>query len=585
MIQHMNADLKSAREHHIRVEQIKILYQHTPPMLLANLIVSSAMLFGLWHVVPHLALTVWISLLYIILILRMSSVSLYRRNFTEADASRYGLYLIVGSGLSGFAMGIGAAVLLPVGQLEYQVFLLFIMVGMAAAAVSSLTIYLPAFLVYVPGIILPISLRLIFVGEPIQIALGVMTTTYFIAVNYFGNTINRSISQSLQLRFENLGLVEELRKQKSEAEQANISKTKFLAAASHDLRQPLHALTLFTSVLDESITYPKVRRVVDQIKSSVNALQSLFNALLDISRLDAGVMKAEKLDFELQPLLQKLANDYTPQASNKNLQIYWPTVAVSVHSDPTLLEQILRNYLSNAIRYTNTGEIRIACEQPDGQVTLHVSDTGVGIPVEEQQAIFEEFYQLGNPERDRGKGLGLGLAIVERSAKLLGHAIGVKSRPGQGSTFSITVDRSVPKSAASASGMLAEQVQRMENLLVMVIDDEISVLEGTQVLLETWGCQVITASDQAEALASLAKLDRIPDAIIADYRLRNNQTGIDAVKAIWNTARKNIPALIVTGDIAAEQLREVHDSGLQVLHKPVPPLKLRAFLRHIHSLT
>ena len=410
-----------------------------------------------------------------------------------------------------------------------------------------------------------------------------MTAIYVAALLYFGSNINRAVTLSLRLRFENIDLVAQLKKRNSEADQVNIDKSKFLAAASHDLRQPLHALMLFTSVLDESIRYPKIRRVVDQIKASVGALQNLFNALLDISRLDAGVMKVVTSDFNLQPLLKKLANDFIPQAKAKGLALYCPDCPYAVHTDLHLLEQILRNYMSNAVRYTDDGEVRITCDAREGKITLSVNDTGLGIHEEEQDVIFEEFHQLHNPERDRSKGLGLGLAIVQRSANLLGHGIGVVSQPGIGSTFSITVDQADRVEQINAvAPEHKDAISPSKSPLVVVIDDEASVREGMHELLELWNYTVITAADKDEAIAQLQQQDRAPDGIIADYRLRENHTGVEAIHALRAEYNAVIPALIVTGDIAPERLREVNDSGLQMLHKPVVPGKLRAFLRHVH---
>jgi CheY-like chemotaxis protein/anti-sigma regulatory factor (Ser/Thr protein kinase) len=327
-----------------------------------------------------------------------------------------------------------------------------------------------------------------------------------------------------------------------------------------------------------------VRKVVDQIKSSVNALQSLFNALLDISRLEAGVMKVDKGDFHLQPLLDKLANEYELLAAEKDLRLVISSCDFVAHSDASLIEQILRNYLSNAIRYTDQGEVSINCSATNDTVKIRVSDTGCGIPHNEQKAVFQEFHQLHNPERDRSKGLGLGLAIVQRSAKLLQHRIGLESEPGKGSTFWIDIDRgsAISNSAVTSTETTTEtSMQPAHKPFLVVIDDEVSVLDGTRQLLETWNCEVITAMDLSSALKQLEQHDQKPDAIIADYRLCDNQTGIEAITAIHAHYGTMIPALIVTGDIAAEPLREVSLSGFQVMHKPVAPAKLRAFIRHL----
>lgn len=582
MVLSMQLPVSETQNQQILAEQVSSLYRSLPPILAVNLVVSLALVFGLWDVVPQDKLTTWLGLMVLVLIVRVLNYLSYRYRFKPELANRHGLYFVLGGGITGILWGIGSVVFFPEHSLEYQLFILCVLIGMGAGSLSSLTIFLPAFFAYLPTSFFPISVKLFLMGDTIHLALGAMTVAYVVALSYFGLNINRTFVQSLKLRFENLELVEELRKQKDEAEQANISKTKFLAAASHDLRQPLHALTLFTSVLDDSIKYPKARRVVDQIKASVDALQSLFNALLDISRLEAGVMKVEKIDFLLQPMFEKLANDFNPEANEKDMELDWPNCDFAVHSDQALLEQILRNYVANAIRYTVGGKVQITCEENSGLLTISVVDTGPGIPEEEKEAIYKEFHQLGNPERDRSKGLGLGLAIVQRTANLLEHPIHVKSQLGKGSIFSITVDQVSMDDNSAELVSSVEHIDSQENAaLMVVIDDEASVREGTESLLNAWGCDVITAASEDEALSRLAQCKIMPDGIIADYRLRENQNGIDAIHAIHEKYGCKIPALIVTGDTAAELLREVNSSGFQVLHKPVAPVKLRTFLRNV----
>ncbi len=573
--------LNKNQDQKILIEQIKTQYRTLLPILFVNLVVSSALVYGLWDVAQQKTLMLWLVLLWLVLFMRVASFFFYKQHFSAEHVHRYALYFVIGTGLTGLLWGIGSVIFFS-EKLEYQLFILFVLVAMGAGAVSSLTTYLPAFFSYFPASLAPISIHLILLGEPIQLSLGVMTIAYIIGLSYFSLNINRTLIQSLTLRFENIELVEQLRQQKDEAEQANISKSKFLAAASHDLRQPLHALTLFTSVLDELIQYPKVRKVVDQINASVQALQSLFNALLDISQLDAGVMKVEKTDFNLQPLFNKLANDFNPQAREKDLTIIWPTCSFAVHSDQSLFEQILRNYISNAIRYSSKGEVHIHCIAKDQLLCIQVIDTGVGIAEEDQQAIFEEFHQLNNPERDRSKGLGLGLAIVQRTANLLGHNIGMESQPGKGSTFSITLEQAnIAQITSEIKPPVKSNILSTNKVLIIVIDDERSVREGTKSLLEAWGCEVITATDKQKAMSKLSQQNQSPNGIIADYRLRNNQTGIEAVHAIQSEYHNDIPTLIVTGDIAVEHLREVNSSGFQLLHKPVAAVKLRAFVRNV----
>jgi len=565
----------------VLLEQIRILNQGLLPVIVINLAACAVLPYGLWDVASHTALVVWMSLIVSVAAIRSWLYFFYQRHIDLHNAQRVIRFFVIGSAASGVIWGIGVAVLFPAEQLEYQLFLLFFLVGMGTGSMLTLTAYLPVFFAYFPASMLPVGIVLFSANDPIHLSLGIMTFVFVILLSYIGVKANRTLKQTLRLRFENIHLVEQLREQKDEAELANSAKSKFLAAASHDLRQPLYALTLFTSVLDESIKYPKVRKIVNQIKASVEALQNLFDALLDISQLDAGIIKVEKTDFPLQPLFEKLDNDFNSQAREKGLGFIWPTCSYAVHTDQTLLAQILRNYITNAIRYTDSGEVRITCEAEDNLIVINVIDTGIGIPVEAQQVIFEEFHQLSNPERDRTKGLGLGLAIVQRTATLLGHSINVVSQPGKGSTFSITLEQADISEAERPVGQEVENKIEKNRTFMVVVDDEANVREGTQSLLELWGCDVIAAADKKEAMARLRQQSRSPDGIIADYRLRENQTGIDVIHAIHAEYNDDIPALIVTGDIAVDNLREVNNSGFQVLHKPVTPVKLRTFLRNI----
>lgn len=563
-------------------ERIMILYRSLKIIITASFLASSLLTYTLWDLMPHNELIIWLSLVTIVSIIRTVTLYRYHQSFKPDLTKRYGFYASLGSFGMGLLWGVAGFLFFPEQSIEHQFFILILFAGMGAASMVSLHVFLPSFYSYLLPMFIPVGIKTLSLGDSIHISLGIMVFAYVAGLCYFGYNFNRSLVQSIRLRFENIDLVEQLRAQKAEAERANIAKSHFLAAASHDLRQPLHALTLFTSVLDETIQYPKVRHVVDQIKKSVDALQNLFNALLDISRLDAGVMKVEKTDFYLQTILEKLANDFDPQASEKGLHINWPTCTFCLHTDQNLLEQILRNYISNALRYTDNGEITITCETNEDAIKINIVDTGPGIAEEKQQLIFEEFRQLNNPERDRSKGLGLGLAIVQRTARLLGHPIAVESQLGKGSTFSITVDQAnITENATGFTPNVTADTQQIDNLMIMVIDDELSVREGTQNLLELWGYDVITAADKEEAITQTRQYARAPDGIIADYRLRENHTGVEAIDAIRTEFNSDIPALIVTGDIETERLRELNDGGFQMLHKPVAPAKLRAFLRHI----
>ncbi len=570
-----------SREQKIRCDQIEHVFRPFMAMLIANTILSIAIpLFYLPHVSFYIVLS-WFIVMTIVTLFRLAIYIHYRRHFTAENVDWYARYFSLGSFMFGLLYGAAGILFFVADNNFLQVLLLVILLGAGTAGVITKIGWLPSLHVYLPVSLTPMIIILLSTGEQLQIAMALAIIAFLIVTYYYAISANGDLIESFKLRYENIELLEQLREQKNEAEQANIAKSKFLAAASHDLRQPLHALTLFTSVLDESIQYPKVRKVVDQIRTSVDALQNLFNALLDISRLDAGVIQVERSHFYLQPLLNKLVNDFEPLAKEKGLQIDCPACSYAVDSDLTQLEQILRNYISNAIRYTNSGEIKIICTADGNNITINVIDSGIGFSEDNQQIIFAEFHQLSNPERDRSKGLGLGLAIVQRTATLLGHPIHVKSQPGKGSTFSISIPQADNVVEIRADSIDSNQdAQHIDNELIVVIDDEASIREGMQSLLLQWGYNVICAADEEEVLVLLRQQNRTPNSIIADYRLRDYQTGIEVIQAIHNEYDQAIPALIITGDTSVDELREVNSSGFQVLHKPVAPARLRAFLRN-----
>lgn len=568
--------------HEIRVEQIKTLYESIASLVVINLVVSAALVYMFWDVVAHSWLLAWMAAMLVMLSTRVAIYLSFKRRFDESKLKRYQTFLILGSASAGVIWGAGGLIMFIPGLLEYQLLILLSLLAMAAGSAFSLSIYLPAYFAFVPLMLAPITLRLLLTGDTIHTALASVTIIFLIAQTVFNIKINRGLSSAMELRFENLGLIEQLKEQKAEAEQANSAKSRFLAAASHDLRQPLYALTLFVSALEERMTSPEDRKITHKIKRSADSLQSLFEALLDISKLDAGSVDIRKTDFSLTDMLATLADEFDPQGAQTGVTISWPQAPFAVHSEPALLEQILRNYIANAIRYTQAGEVSVTCQPRGDCVKISVSDTGIGIPVADQTSIFEEFLQLGNPERDRQKGLGLGLSIVQRAAKLLDHKIEVVSEFGQGSTFSVTVDPATQSDFAAPEGSAATaNISIAARPLLVVIDDEESIREGMQLLLGSWGCEVVVSANAEGVTAQLDDYQRIPDGIISDFRLRDGHTGLEAINSINSTCNSSIPALIVTGDTEKQLLIELKAIGHQVLYKPVPPAKLRAFLRSL----
>jgi two-component system, sensor histidine kinase len=562
-------------------ERIAVIYRYQPALLIINAVVSAAMVYGLREVVSHDALFAWGVAAVAALALRTSFYVAFRRA-SEVSSRILARGAVICSATSGALWGSAGVFLFPGNALEYQLFILFVLMGMGAGAVSSLTAYLPAFYAFLPVCLLPIGLQLLSIGDPIHVALGTMTFAYLGGLTFFARTLNTTIIESLRLRFENSDLVQKLSEQRDAAERANIGKSKFLASASHDLRQPVHALALFTSALRERIHYPEVRGIVDNIDSSVSVLKKLFDALLDVSRLDSGVLQPAREHFRFADLCARLLNDYRPEAQAKGLQLECGQCDAVLYSDPTLLEQVLRNYLSNAMRYTLAGIVKISSHVVGSTLQIDVKDTGIGIPADQHGEIFKEFHQLANAERDRTKGLGLGLAIVERISRLLDHPLQVQSEPGKGSCFSIVVPLGDPGRVVVEKNSLVTAFDDIAGLCAVVVDDESDIREGMRALLDQWGCVVVSAASDDEAVRLLRVNEQTPDAILVDYRLRDERTGIEAIVRLRNEFGLHIPALIVTGDTAPERLREAKQGGYELIHKPVYPASLRAFLRNAH---
>jgi signal transduction histidine kinase/CheY-like chemotaxis protein len=486
--------------------------------------------------------------------------------------------------LSGFIWGIaGYSFYLPEGGV-YQAFLVIFLLGIAAGSMAFLSAHLPTFYGFFTLLMLPLIIRMFQESSAPHLVMGGMMIVYLLVFMVFGRNVNQVFLESILLRFDNLELVNRLTKEKEAAEKANIAKSKFLAAASHDLRQPLHALSLLAGALAERIHYKEVKDIVDKMRAAVAALENLFNALLDISKLDSGVLQPCVEDFHLQPLFDRMENDYRPEAEQKGLGFSVDNCSdLVVRSDTILLERILRNFVSNAIRYTNTGSVHLTMRQEGDRIAIAMKDTGLGIPEAKQGLIFDEYVQLDNPERDRDKGLGLGLAIVSRISQLLGHELQLNSMEGEGSEFTVYVpvgDNANIKEPGTTA--LPEFNMDLQGMRVLVIDDEKAILDALKVLLAGWGCEVITAETVEEARQELQGHNIEPDAILSDYRLREKITGIEAIKAVEAMLGREIPALLITGDMNVEPQDEGVDE-YRVLHKPVQPARLRAFLKHVQG--
>ena len=375
----------------------------------------------------------------------------------------------------------------------------------------------------------------------------------------------------------------ELREKKEEAEQATLSKSQFLSAASHDLRQPIHALGLFVARLAQLPHSDETQALIVNLDASVQAMQDLLDALLDISRLEANAVRVNASAFPISEILTQLRVTLAPESLAKGVGLRVHSSPLWVWSDSSLLYRILLNLVSNALRYTSRGGVLVACRSTRGGQTLRIEvwDTGIGIAPQHQQDIFKEFYQVGNVERDRSQGLGLGLNIVQRTAKLLEHPLNICSRLGQGTRFSIEVPVSAALARADTSVPLEIPLEdHLTGLTVLVIEDDALVSLALVSLLESWGCivKVVEGLAQAEPLIAQGFAPRI---LISDYRLRAGQNGLDAILRMREIIPYHLPACLLSGDTNPELMQSTRLAGLTLLHKPVRPAKLRNLIRHL----
>lgn len=392
------------------------------------------------------------------------------------------------------------------------------------------------------------------------------------------------VNQQLRLEIdERLAIEVRLLDAKQDAEQANLSKTKFLAAVSHDLLQPLNAARLFTGALLEQAMPERISSLICSVSNSLQDVETLLGTLVDISKLDAGVIKPDIAPFRLNELLATLAAEYTQVAAAEDLRFRFRGSDAVVLSDATLLARILRNFLTNALRYTDPGgEILLGCRRRNGKVLLEVWDTGAGIPADKLTEIFQEFRRIPNGRHQQDKGLGLGLAIVDKISKMLDHPVRVRSREGVGSVFSVELPlgRLNPESFAPTFRDPAFDSQ-LQGARIWMIDNDASICAGMSTLLSGWGCEVVTALGMDDLQQQLSIGSAPLDLLIADYHLDDGVTGVDLVGSILQQRGDKPPVLMITANYTNELKQAVKEQGYLLMNKPVRPLKLKATLAHL----
>jgi len=557
-------------------EEVQGAFDYMAASVAGNVAGMSVITLLFWNSTPRTFMLVWLLAFAVMLVARLFMAQRFKHTTlsVEADWYRWRRWWNIGTLTSAAMWGATAWAFYPRGDSIQQVGLIITVYSLTIAVVTVLATQPLVFLAFGALSILPMAARIASEGTPHGYQLAGILLLVFSLTTVLARSYRQALRRAIDLKVRADGLLVQLRIEKQaaedarrEAEVANRAKTQFFTAASHDLRQPLHAMGLFAEALRQKTHDTEVAPLVNSINESVDALEGLFSELLDITRIDSGGVDVNPEHFEIGSIFRKLRLHFEPTAFEKGLALRLRGAQHVVHADPLLVERILRNLVSNAIRYTNDGSVLVSCRRRGDHLLLQVWDTGVGIREAQQAQVFEEFYQVPNTERvapHQRKGLGLGLAIVKRLADLMGAPLSLRSQLGRGTVFSLELP-----------------LGTLDGKLIVVVEDEPAVLAGLEVLLKGWGATLAAFNSVAGCTAWAESCDPAvvkPDLFIVDFRLENGLNGVDALVALRSRFGQQVPAIVVTGSTMTGHEQEAADKDFHLLIKPVLPNKLRAMI-------
>ncbi|MDD5393290.1 MAG: hybrid sensor histidine kinase/response regulator [Thiothrix sp.] len=507
---------------------------------------------------------------------------IYHANYNSYRTTQFWPYLsTIVCSFNGFVWGAGWVFFVGdvgIAQAQAAVIFTIILGGVFTGGVLATLFHLPSLISFMFCTLLP-ALIGTFVNEGIfHVWFGITLIVYMLACTAFALNLHGFLMDTLEQREEKALLAQQLAEEKQRAERASLEKTRFLAAASHDLRQPLQALQFFQHSLEKvRASNSQEQHIIEGMGASISALNGLLNAMLDVAQLDAGKQTVHKQVFPLNDLFRHIYQQCKPQAEEAGLVLRYVSTCAYIHSDPTLLGRITQNLVHNAIKHMGgRGGILIGGRRQGKYLRIEIRDNGVGIPFQEQESIFREFYQLHNPERKRSRGLGLGLAIVKRLSASLEHEIKLWSQPGKGCTFSITVPLANPPTLQCADTELLLSLSNPRQDKVLVVEDDEHVLESLQTLLTLWGYNVII-SQTPEPEALIAEHPDM-DFIISDYQLNAEQDGVEVIQQLRELAGRDIPALLITGNTSPILVEKLEKLSILVSYKPINPTVLKKMI-------
>ncbi len=564
--------------------EVERLYEHAGATTLAGVVVALCLWLIFHRHRPSTPVLAWAVLIHGAQAGALALLWAFRRDGPgRTSAATWQRRQRIALALTALAWGIAPVLFLPPDELAYAALVVLVLLGMAVVGVVATATDRTGIFLWLVPITTPLPLVLLWHGSDAYLMLAVVAVTWAALHLRLALAQNHLLSTTLRAQSENAALVERLHQQMDLTAQASREKSQFLASASHDLRQPLHALSFFGATLERRMAGSVDQPLIYNMMRSIEALDKSFGAILDISKLDAGAVEPHVQSFPIRDLFRRLQMSFAGQAEEAGLQLRFRPGGKVVTSDPQLLERILANLVQNGLRYSRPGAgVLVGARRRRGGISLEVWDAGIGISEAELPKVFAEFYQVANPERDRSKGLGMGLAIVKRLSELLGHELTVRSRPGAGSVFRVWVAR-VHAEQMDEFTVGAETLPGAldDTRAVLLLDDEEAIRTSVGELLAEWGYEVIAVSTTADALAAAKRRDGMIDVIISDLRLRDGEDGLRAIEQIRQACGFDVPALLVTGDTAPDQVLRVHESGHIVLYKPVQPKELLTLLKKL----
>lgn len=567
-----------------RADQVATLYAHVHYTSLSMGLGALILTVAMWsETTPAQAATWWLLIAANQLWRTVLAREWARLSPGVAAAPRWGAYWAIGSTIAGGLWGAASIAAFPQST-AWQALLIVCVFGVAMGGLYLTAIYKPSLYGFLVPALLPLIARTGFVGDPVHVSIAVVLAIVVVFVLGFGHRLNDVLTRSLVIRYENIDLIAELKERnraaleaREAAESANRAKSQLLAAASHDLRQPLHALGLYVAALAARARHGEWHGLVGNVQAAANALELQFGQLIDLSRLDAGALAPERGPVALATIFQRIASEFSPQAASRHLVLRVKPTPLVVESDAGLLERIVGNLVSNAIRYTHHGGVLIGARRFGARIAIDVIDTGVGIAPDQHGRIFEEFYRIGAGEASSAthRGMGLGLAIVRRFASLLEHEVCLDSVPGHGSRFRVLAKPS--RAARPARRLPPGESNRLRHSgdgalsgsLVAVVDDDPAAVDAMSALFETWGAAAVGAGTLDGLIRELGSLELYPDLVVADLRLADGDSGIRAVQRLRSELGYPVPAIIVSGDTGTHADREARAAGLVLLRKPV----------------